>query len=408
MVRYFSIQIAWGAPHIGVYTSTLTQAAAALPSPERSFLRLHDTGRSFYRPELDCLRFFAFFSVLVYHTLSGDPAYYAARHVPFGLLISSAASAGRFGVDLFFLLSAYLITELLLREREKTGSLDLRAFYVRRILRIWPLYFLALLIGILLPRLDPSQEFPWRYLGAFVLLSGNWIYSFGGYFQSVMMVLWSVCFEEQFYLVWPAVISRTQRRKGLLYASGVLLVVAEVSRLALLDHARTLGSEVAIFTNTLTRLDPLALGIAIAAILHKRNFSISWFTRLGLFAIGALIWLAAGHYYSLSVAYMMLGYPGVAAGALLIFLAMLGSGVSTGWLRYLGRISYGLYVFHGFALYLVYKALHGSVHNLTTFVYYWSFGLALTVAMAALSYRFFESPFLRLKERFTYVKSRPV
>ena len=69
----------------------------------------------FYRPELDCLRFFAFFAVFIYHTLSDEPAYYSARHVPFGTFIASAASAGRFGVDLFFLLSAYLITELLLR-----------------------------------------------------------------------------------------------------------------------------------------------------------------------------------------------------------------------------------------------------------------------------------------------------
>src|SRR5437660_1432973 len=96
----------------------------------------------FYRPELDCLRFFAFFAVFVYHTLSGEPAYYAARHVPLATLLASAASAGRFGVDLFFLLSAFLITELLVREQEQFGKLDLRSFYLRRILRIWPLYFL--------------------------------------------------------------------------------------------------------------------------------------------------------------------------------------------------------------------------------------------------------------------------
>ena len=77
------------------------------------------------------------------------------------------------------------------------------------------------------------------------------------------------------------------------------------------------------------------------------------------------------------------------------------------WLRYLGKISYGLYVFHGIALYLgVY--LLGGVHTLKAFIAYWWIGLALTVAMAAVSYKYFESPFLRLKERFARVKSRPV
>ncbi|MGA9977970.1 MAG: acyltransferase family protein [Candidatus Sulfotelmatobacter sp.] len=128
----------------------------------------------FYRPELDCLRFFAFFAVFIFHTLGGgDAAYFAARGVPFAGLIASAASAGRFGVDLFFFLSAYLITELLLREQEQCRKLDLRFFYMRRILRIWPLYFLGLLIGVLLPLVDSSQHFPPKYALAFVLNVGE-------------------------------------------------------------------------------------------------------------------------------------------------------------------------------------------------------------------------------------------
>src|SRR5271163_828203 len=105
-------------------------------------------GARFYRPELDCLRFFAFFAVFVFHSPGGDAAYYAARHVPHPELVAGAISGGRFGVDLFFLLSAYLITELLLREQERFGKLDVRKFYARRILRIWPLYFLGILIAV--------------------------------------------------------------------------------------------------------------------------------------------------------------------------------------------------------------------------------------------------------------------
>src|SRR5207244_6922150 len=117
-------------------------------------------------------------------------------------LIGSAASAVRFGVDLFFLLSAYLITELLLRERDEFGKIRLRWFYLRRILRIWPLYFLGILIGVLLPLFDRSEYFPLKYAAVFVLLCGNWLFWLGMPIQSVMSLLWSVSFEEQFYLLW--------------------------------------------------------------------------------------------------------------------------------------------------------------------------------------------------------------
>ena len=362
----------------------------------------------FYRPELDCLRFFAFFAVFIYHTLSNDPAYYSARHMPFGTLIASAASAGRFGVDLFFLLSAYLITELLLREQEQFGKVALRSFYLRRILRIWPLYFLGILIAILLPLVDSSEYFPVKYGLAFVLMSGNWLITFGLPSRSVMMSLWSVSFEEQFYLLWPTFISRARSARSLLYASGVLLAAATLARVILVGHARATHSEVLIFTNTLTRLDPLALGIATAVFLRKKQLTLGWMTRFALLIAGCILWLAAGHFYSLAWSFMLLGYPAMAAGAWLIFLSALGSNLAPRWLRYLGKISYGLYVFHELAQYLSAKLLGGSVHSLRAFVGYWSLSLSLTVVMAALSYQVFESPFLRLKERFTRVKSRPV
>lgn len=361
----------------------------------------------FYRPELDCLRFFAFFGVYVCHTLTGDPAYYAARHVPFPALVASLAFAGRYGVDLFFLLSAYLITELLLREREQLGKLDLGAFYARRILRIWPLYFLGILIGFVLPLFDSRERFPASYALAFAFMFGNWMISLKGAVPSAVFALWSVSFEEQFYLLWPAFISKA-RGKALLWACGALLAVATLSRLMLLGYARTMHSEMTIFTNTLTRLDPLALGIVTAVLLRGGQLKFKWSTRLGLFAAGYSMWVGAAYYCHLTLGYVLLGFPAVAVGAWLVFISALGSTLTPGWLRYLGKISYGLYVFHGLALYLAVSLMGGYVHTLKAFVIYWWLALSLTFAMASLSYRYFESPFLRLKERFARVKSRPV
>jgi len=181
-----------------------------------------------------------------------------------------------------------------------------------------------------------------------------------------MNSLWSVSFEEQFYLVWPTVVSKVRSVKSLLLISFGLFVVAEVGRLILLRYAR--HSEVAIFTNTVARLDRLALGIAIAVLTRSRPLSLSWTTRsIGLTA-GVTTWLIAGHYFSMTRSFMLLGYPAMAIGAGLIFVAVLESGVAPRWLRYLGKISYGLYVYHLLALYIVEKAIGGYARNLHKFL----------------------------------------
>ncbi len=360
----------------------------------------------FYRPELDCLRFFAFSCVFVSHVFPLDADSYTARHIPFGTLFAGASRAGSFGVDLFFLLSAYLITELLLTEKEQFGEIHLKSFYIRRILRIWPLYFLAILIGAFLPLLDATQRFPLSYVAAFLLLSGNWLTSLVGFPGSVMNPLWSVSFEEQFYLIWPILVSSARLAKTLLLYSGLLIVIAQIARLILLRYTRP--SDVAIFTNTLARLDPLALGVVTAALLHRKRVQLDWFLRLSSFTLGAVVWLIAGHYFGRTRTFMLIGYPGMALGSWLIFMSVLGIGVAPRWLRYLGKISYGLYVFHLLAIYLAEKLISAHGKHWGKFVVYYWLSLAMTIVMASVSYHFLEAPFLRLKERFSFVRSRPV
>jgi peptidoglycan/LPS O-acetylase OafA/YrhL len=153
---------------------------------------------AFYRPELDILRLAAFIAVYLHHSLPADQRYVARFHLPqwVGELVAAVTVAGKFGVTLFFLLSAYLITSLLLREKTVKGSVDLRNFYVRRILRIWPLYFFALFAAVLWPW---AGRLPVPYFAAFVLLAGNWMIILAGTPASWASVLWSVSIEEQFY-----------------------------------------------------------------------------------------------------------------------------------------------------------------------------------------------------------------
>src|SRR5215204_5013201 len=126
----------------------------------------------FYHPELDVLRFVAFLAVFMHHALPRDARLYI-RH---GLSpaatqwLLTAKEAGAFGLDLFFALSAYLITELLLREHAKNGSFSVPAFYVRRALRIWPLYFTFLALTIfVIPTIIPAEKFETIYIVGFAL-----------------------------------------------------------------------------------------------------------------------------------------------------------------------------------------------------------------------------------------------
>ncbi len=172
--------------------------------------------RRFYQPELDGLRFYAFLGVFVCHTLPFDDLFYQRLHLPLPWIWGAAARAGGAGVDLFFVLSAYLITSLLLRERQKTGDLSLRLFYVRRTLRIWPLYFLVVALGLVFAHTGGEhdtrwfyyQRLPWYYVLGYVLFVSNWIYAIFGVAQSICAPLWTVSIEEQFYLIWPALMKR--------------------------------------------------------------------------------------------------------------------------------------------------------------------------------------------------------
>ena len=117
---------------------------------ERPLRRLHAPEKlpRYYRPELDVLRFFAFFMVFLSPVVPGDVAFFTEAHIPSRVanLIISMSAGGAFGVDLFFTLSSFLITTLLLREKEAYGAIAVNSFYIRRMLRIWPLYFFFLLV----------------------------------------------------------------------------------------------------------------------------------------------------------------------------------------------------------------------------------------------------------------------
>jgi peptidoglycan/LPS O-acetylase OafA/YrhL len=369
----------------------------------------------FYRPELDGLRFFAFFAVYLNHTATFGTAGHH-RNLPdwLGNALGGVGAAGAFGVDLFFALSAYLITELLLRERDARGTLDVRAFYARRVLRIWPLYFAFLLLARALAYVVPGEAFTWGDFLGFALFSGNWTYMLHPV-ATVAAPLWSVSVEEQFYILWPFAVRRASRPQMAALAAGIVGVGIAL-RVALAVHG---VSDPWVSKNSLTRADGIAAGVLLALALHGRPRRIGPWARSLLLAAGLGCLLAVGQRFELvdgppNVGRMAVGWPLVAAACGAILLAVLGDRGIVGRLLasrvlvYLGRISYGLYVYHQVGLLVAGRAFPGHASSAKAWAAHFVLGLAMTIALAAASYAWLEKPFLRLKERrFTIVRSRP-
>jgi peptidoglycan/LPS O-acetylase OafA/YrhL len=388
--------------------TTVAEIESATPGVRNGGQR----GERFYRPELDSLRFFAFLGVFIFHAAPRTMDFYNSAGYPqwlSGLLIPTFG-AGAYGVDLFFVLSSYLITSLLLRERAATGALDLRGFYLRRILRIWPLYLAFVAFAAIAGVMVPDQHLPVRYVVGYSLLAGNWIYVFYGLPASFAVPLWTVSIEEQFYLAWPLALRKASVRV-MANIAVALLLVANAWRVWLAISAAPVER---IEYNTFTRLDPIAFGILIALFGHKLPQP-SRRSRVALLCGGIVTWIAV---YAFTVTSptlkfttwrMAAGHPCTALASAAVLLSVLGSQHS--FLRnpavlYLGKISYGLYVLHEFAHFCAIRLVHAATP--LTVLAQSIFGLALTILLAAASYRWLESPFLRLKERFTHVQSRPI
>lgn len=346
------------------------------------------SGTRYFRPELDVLRFLAFSLVFIDHVSPQKWTHWLG--------------SGSMGVPLFFLLSAYLITELLFLEKDAYGAVSLRAFYVRRVLRIWPLYFLALFAGVLCSHLlGAPHPVNFREAAYYLLLSGNWYAGFRHYLPLGFGPLWSICVEEQFYLLWPTVVKYCGRRTVLL----VCLAIWTTSQVATASAWFVGASATYMWTSTPDLMQYFAIGSALSIVLHGRTPSF----RRGRAAmvIGGILMFVLFHNLSDWWSYTLAGLAST-----LIFVGFLGvkPGRFLGKFRYLGKISYGLYVFSLPMLmlsgYLAVSLFHIPVHHGVTVIKL-ALGFPMTLLLAHLSYRYFEMPFLRLKERFEIVRSRP-
>lgn len=371
-----------------------------------SIERKHTT----YFSGLDPFRFFAAFLVVIYHIEE-------AKLLDFGLSTHFPNEFLRFigpvAVTFFFVLSGFLITYLLLGEKEKYSSISIKQFYLRRVLRIWPLYYLIVIVGIfVLPHLsnfNENYESFQTYSPAILLMYFTFFSNLGLVIggKAILFIghTWSIGVEEQFYLFWPLLIKFI--KKPLRAILGVIIIEYFFKFLFAFLQSKHPGVffENAIEFLKVTRFECMAIG-GIGAYLvyfHKAKLS-GWFFS---FPIRAAIFTLT----------LVLLYNGVTIQGihnllystlfcyLILYISVLNKIKLPSFFSYLGTISYGIYMYHPLIIPAVFillkKQLPQFENSITLNLCAYSLIIFLTIAISALSYRFFEFPFINLKKRFS-------
>jgi peptidoglycan/LPS O-acetylase OafA/YrhL len=329
-------------------------------------------------PGLDGLRAIAVFTVIVYHFGFGS--------VP-----------GDLGVTGFFVLSGFLITWLLLKEMARDGSVSFRAFCVRRTLRIVPAYYVFVMLSLLA---DSVLGAPWTG-GTIVAAFGyfiNYYSAFTGGANQTIAHAWSLGVEEQFYLVWPVLflLLAHRGRKALLYGLVTLITLVLLWRTWLLVGGTSIAH---LYHSFDTRFDSLAIGCLLAVVAEKRTFaSVARF--VGSYAwqpVVTLLLLYVSRSLTPSAYHYSVGFTvdSLLIAVLIIQMLQLHSSAAWRWLeipaiRYLGRISYPLYLWHGWAFAVAKRV---ELPFLVQFV----LAVIVAVGLASGSYYIIERPFLALK-----------
>jgi peptidoglycan/LPS O-acetylase OafA/YrhL len=361
-------------------------------------------------PVLDGVRGLAILMVLALHFVANTTATNS-----FEAVVTRVCGFGMFGVDLFFVLSGFLITGILIDAKDSRGYF--RNFYVRRALRIFPLYYSVLACLFLVaphiayfrgPEIDAlrhDQAWAWLYgVNILTAIRGSFSLPYIDHF-------WSLAVEEHFYLFWPLIVWLCPRRTLVRVSLGIA-IVSLLARIALSDRL----APIALYVLTPFRLDALCLGGLLAATSRGKDGLATLGRAIRPMMVGAVAILVVSYAFNVLTGILFAPFHEARNATFVVMLASLLLAALTGRpgslsarlfnasaMRFLGKYSYGLYVFHHFIAYCF-------VHRRTEFVLArWigshtaavalqaSFGFLASLAISVVSYQCFEKHFIALK-----------
>jgi len=371
----------------------------------------NNSQRIYFR-NLDILRFIAAYAIVLLHCYFGWKAFFGVpafiNSSISGTLKDKAEVAVHnlsFGVDIFFIISGFLITFLLLSEQRKTGGIDVIKFYIRRAFRIWPLYFLMVLTAPLLTYFffEQSPDYLYQFLFA-----GNFDVINHGTKSVATDHLWSICIEEHFYLFCPLLIALIPVKK---LPQSLLAVIVGCILFRAWVSTKPEDYGMIIYMHTLSRVDVLALG-SLLGYLHFHNrlkFDHSLGVRISLYAIFVILFLGADYaecgtfFAATAKKYIFVLLAAYWAGNFLFHSKAIFTPVELNWLHGFGKASYGIYMFNPVIIFLALKLF--AAYNWRNFFAFFGLVHLALFATVYLSYRFFELPFLALKEKYAVIKS---
>jgi len=366
-----------------------------------------------YFENLDGLRFFCFLSVFLFHSfhtefssIKNAASYQLVKHDIFG--------NGFLGVNFFFVLSGFLITYLLIQEKKINGKINIPNFWLRRILRIWPLYFACVFIGFVLFPLakqimggtSTESANPWYY----ILFINNFDYIKNGLPDATGLgVLWSVAIEEQFYLTWPVILSFFPIKK---FWIPFLIIIAGSLLFRAFNDVPILHE-----MHTLSCIGDMAIGAFGAwLILERPGFlkMINAFSRFQIITIYILLFGILLFRDDIMLDnYVSRIFERSVTSVIMLFVILEQCYSKNSFFKMsrfkipskLGLATYGLYCIH----FIIISATNGVTKILGLNKNVWQvifletgLALLLTIIISWLSFKYFETPFLKLKDRFGY------
>ena len=356
---------------------------------------------------MDFIRFIAAMLIVLGHGFAVWNSYYRSPGPPSLIMtyVDEFIANAALGVELFFFISGFLITYILLREKEMMGKISIGKFFARRALRIWPLYFLLIAITpMLVTWLDvdtPNYMANIFFVGNFdVIGSERWHFPFAHF--------WSIAIEEQFYVVWPFVIAFLPK-KSLAYVFGALITVSILSRLYVWHFCPNSWN---IYLNTICRMDTLVIGGACGLAFQRgAKFQLKW--GLLLVTFGFLIFMLVtsnskswqGMYDSMFKKFLYLAPMALLTLHYITRPRLKEESKVKKAFNYLGKSSYGLYMIHNILILIVLKEIM-LANDMNDGTIFWLIYLGLTFITVIISFELVEKPFLRLKKYFTVLKTR--